>query len=408
MHMPDENFHGMIEPKDGVTLKDVTLAVEQSIRKPVGSKPLTSIAGPGDKVTIVVDDATSPAPSSLLIPSITAELSQAGVKQEDTVLLVATGLHRSPTEGEIRGIVGVTSNAGLKISMHDCRSQRLLHIGRTSRGTNVSVNETFGKANVRILTGDVELHPYAGYGGGRKSVLPGISGEETILHNHGFSMHPNARPGLLDNNPVNEDMIEAAEMANVDFIVNSVLDWKNEVVSVVSGDVHRAFLKGTEVVDGMFKIACESQVDIAVVSPGGYPRDLTLYQALRAIHQIRDVVKEGGAIVLAAECLEGHGNETFREWMTRFDTSREMEREIKRQFTIGGREALYLKRILEKIQIYLVSAIPDYYVSNVFGMRPSRNRKCRVTECVEKHRKELQGGCRAVWYFGTPCTSRTR
>jgi nickel-dependent lactate racemase len=388
MRIPDENYHGMIEPKDQGAVEDSTLAITQSIQKPVGSKPLTSIAKAKDKVTIVVDDATRPTPTSLLIPSITAELTKSGVRREDITLLIATGLHRAPTKEEIQGIGGVNSNAGLKILVHDCRSQGLLHIGSTSHGTNVSVNETFAKADIRILTGDVELHPYAGYGGGRKSVLPGISAEETISQNHALSMHPNARPGVLDRNPVNEDMSEAAEMAKVDFIANVVLNAKGEIVSVASGDIHQAFLKGTRVVDDMFKIECDSKVDIAVVSTGGYPRDLTLYEALRAIHLTLDIVKEGGAMVLAAECLEGHGNQTFREWMTRFDGSREMEREIKRQFTVGAHEARYLMKVLEKVTIYLVSAIPDYYVSSIFKMRPSRTANAALQSALRNIGKD--------------------
>ena len=373
VNVPDEGFQGILEQRDEALTSDPALAVSRAIENPVDSRPLDSLASSGEKVAIVVDDATRPVPTSLLLPPVMAKLSDAGVKMEDVTLIVATGMHRAPTDLEITRLVGADLIKRVRVVGHDCKSGDLVHVGDTSRGTKVYLNKDFVNADVKILTGDVELHYFAGYGGGRKSVLPGISGLQTITHNHGLLLHDNARPGVLDGNPVNEDMTEAATMVEVDFILNVVLNKRNEAVRAFAGDLHKAFMSGVQVVDGLCKVPCETRADIAIVSAGGSPRDINLYQALKAVHHALDIVNEGGVIVLVAECPEGHGNDTFRDWMIRYNEVRELEQEIKRRFVLGGHKAYYLMKALQKVKIYLVSTIPDYYVSTVFKLRPSRS-----------------------------------
>jgi len=373
VNIPDEGFQGIIESKDESSANDQLLAVSQALEHPVDSKPLDSLVSAGEKVAIVVDDATRPAVMSLSLDPLMTQLSRAGVKMEDTTVIVGTGMHRPPTDREIAGLVGADLVKRVRVVGHNCKGEDLMYVGDTSRGTKVYLNKEFVEADVRILTGDVELHYFAGYGGGRKSVLPGISGAQTIAHNHALLLHPKAQPGILDGNPVNEDMAEAATMAKVDFILNVVLNRRNEIARAFSGNLHKAFMNGVQVVDDMCKVPCEATADIAVVSPGGSPRDVNLYQALKAVHHTLEIVNEGGAIVLIAECSEGHGNDTFREWMIRYDETRLMEQEIKKRFVVGGHKAYYLTKALQKVKIYLLSTIPDHYASSVFKLRPSRS-----------------------------------
>jgi len=370
--IPDESFQGIIESKDEASVRDPMLEITHALENPIDSEPLASLASAGEKVAVVIDDATRPTPIHLPISPLTTQLSRAGIKIEDITVIVGTGMHRSATGEEIAALVGTELAGQVKIVNHDCKAEDLVHLGDTSHGTQIYVNKEFAKADVRILTGDVELHYFAGYGGGRKSVLPGISGAQTILQNHALLLHPKAQPGVLDGNPVSEDMAEAADMAKVDFILNVVLNRRNEIVRAFSGNLHKAFMSGVQTVDKICKAPCETKADIAVVSAGGSPRDINLYQALKAVHHTLNLVNEGGAIVLIAECPEGHGNETFREWMIKFDELRRMEQEIKKRFVIGGHKAYHLTKALERVKIYLLSTIPDYYVSNVFKLHPSR------------------------------------
>lgn len=372
MKIPDENFQGIIEPNDEVSAADPLLEISQALENPANSKRLASSLSLGERVAVVIDDVTRPSPTNILIGPLVTRLTDLGARAEDITLIIATGMHRPATSEEITRLIGAELAGKIRTVNHDCRAEDLTYLGDTAYGTKVYVNKEFATADIKILTGDVELHYFAGYGGGRKSVLPGISGAQTTMHNHSLMLHPKARPGVLEGNPVSEDMTQAAEMAKVDFILNVVLNRKREIVKAFSGNLHGAFMNGVQLVDKISKVPCEAKADIAVVSAGGKPRDVSLYQALKAVHHTMGIVKDGGAIVLIAECPEGHGNDTFREWMIKFSDLRRMEREIKRRFAIGGHKAYLMTKALERVKIYLVSAIPDYYVSNVFRLRPSR------------------------------------
>jgi nickel-dependent lactate racemase len=234
------------------------------------------------------------------------------------------------------------------------------------------LNKVFAEANLRILTGEIGLHYYAGYDGGRKSVLPAISGEETIQHNHAMILNPNSRTGVLEGNPVHEDMAEAAELVDVHFIVNVVTNSRRELVHAFAGHPQQAFSEGVKLVDEMYKVPIEKRADIVIVSPGGHPHDIDLYQAYKGVDSAINAVKRGGVIVWAAECPEGHGNDVFYEWMTKFKEIREMETEIKRHFRLGGHKAYFLLRALQRVQIILVSTMPDYYAAGVFKLRTAR------------------------------------
>ena len=185
-----------------------------------------------------------------------------------------------------------------------------------THGNKVYLNRTFAEADVKVLLGDVGFHYYAGYGGGRKSVLPAVSGEETIKHNHALLLHASAKTGVLAGNPVHEDMTEAAKLAKVDFMLNVVINSKGEIVKAFAGDLEQAFLEAVKLVDAMYRIVVDRRADIVVVSPGGYPADLNLYQSYKAVDNALEVVKRGGVIILVAECPEGHGNQVFYDWMS--------------------------------------------------------------------------------------------
>jgi len=166
--------------------------------------------------------------------------------------------------------------------------------------------------------------------------------------------------------------VEAARMAKVDFILNVVLNSKGEIVRAFAGDMEQAFHEGVKLVDEMYRIPVDRRADIVVVSPGGYPADVNFFQAYKGVDSALEVVKRGGVIILAAECPEGHGNQVFYDWMVKFKDLKAVEREIRRNFVLGGHKAYYLMKALQKAQIILVSAMPDYYAVNVFRLKTAR------------------------------------
>jgi len=367
------NFLGAIEPKERAGVKDPRAEVERALSEPIGAKRLGEIAKSGDKVAIVVDDMTRATPSHVIVPPVLDELNRAGVKDEDVTVVFGCGTHRAVKPEEMKTLLGEETLKRVRTVSHDCNVKDLPLLGKTRTfGTKVYVNRFFAEANVRVLTGDIGLHYYAGYGGGRKSVLPAVTGAETIQHNHAMILDSRARTGVLEGNPVHVDMVEAAKLAKADFIVNIVTNSKLELVRAFAGDVEQAFNEGVKLVDEMYKVPVERRADIVVVSPGGHPFDIDLYQAYKGVDNALDAVKRGGVIVWVAECPEGHGNEVFLEWMTRFKDLKEMETEIKRRFRLGGHKAYYLLRALQKVQIILVSTMPDYHATGVFRLRTAR------------------------------------
>jgi nickel-dependent lactate racemase len=367
------NLLGSIEPREKSGVPDARAEVERALKEPIGSRRLCEIAKPEHKVAIVVDDATRPAPSHVMVPPILDELGNAGVKDENITIIFGCGTHRAVTGEEAVRLLGEGVLKRVRAISHDFKAQDLVYVGTTPKyGTKVYLNRVFAEADLKILTGDICFHYYAGYGGGRKSVLPGVAGEETIKANHAMLLHPNARTGVLDGNPVHEDMVEAARLAKVDFILNVVLNSKGEIVRAFAGDMEQAFHEGVKLVDEMYRIPVDRRADIVVVSPGGYPADVNLFQAYKGVDSALEVVKRGGVIILAAECPEGHGNQVFYDWMVKFKDLKAVEREIRRNFVLGGHKAYYLMKALQKAQIILVSAMPDYYAVNVFRLKTAR------------------------------------
>lgn len=254
------------------------------------------------------------------------------------------------------------------------------------------INRIFAEADVRVLLGDVNYHYYAGYGGGRKSVLPAVSGEITIKQNHALMVSSNAKAGNLQDNPVHIDMTEAARLAKVDFILNIVENKEGKIVRAFAGDLEAAFLEAVKLVDEMYRVYVDRRAEIVVVSSGGHPADINLYQACKGLDNALDVVKRGGVIILVAECLEGHGNQVFYDWMSRLGDQKTVEKEIKRNFLIGGHKAYYLLKALQNHPLILVSTLPDFYATSIFKFKTARAINDALNEAFK-----LTGSASRVW-----------
>ena len=395
VRVPARNLLGTIEPADREGVVDPKAEVERALKEPVpiGQRRLSEIAKPESKVAIVVDDHTRKAPSEAMLLPVLAELNLAGVSDGNITIIFGCGTHRPVKAEEAALLIGAEVLKRVKAVSHDCRSSDLVQVGTTkTHGNKVFVNRTFAEADVRVLLGDVGFHYYAGYGGGRKSVLPAVCGEETIKQNHALLLHANAKTGYLEDNPVHRDMTEAAHLVKVDFIVNVVENKKGEIVKAFAGDLDQAFQEAVSLVDEMYRVTIDRRADILVASAGGYPADLNLYQSYKALDNVMDAVKRGGVIILVAECPEGHGNQVFYDWMTRFSDIKNVEREIRRNFVLGGHKAYYLLKSLQNHQIILVSSMPDYYATSIFKLKTARAVNDALAEALK-----LTGSASRVW-----------
>lgn len=393
VRIPVRNLLGSIEPKEQAGVPDARGEIERALREPIGSRRLSEIAKPEHKVAIVVDDFTRSTPSHAMILPVLAELNAAGVKDENVTVIFGCGTHRAVKPEEAASLLGEEALKRVKAISHDCKAPDLVYVGKTKTHDNkVYLNRVFAEADVKVLLGDVGFHYYAGYGGGRKSVLPAVAGAETIQHNHAMLLHASARTGVLEGNPVHVDMTEAARLAKVDFILNVVTNSKDEIVKAFAGDLELAFNEAVKLVDEMYRVPVDQRADIVVVSAGGYPADIDLYQAYKAVDNALEVAKRNGVIILVAECVEGHGNAVFYDWMTRLGDLKKVEHEIKRNFVMGGHKAYYLLRALQRHQIILVSSMPDYYATNIFKLKTARAVNDALSEAFR-----MAGSAAKVW-----------
>lgn len=273
-----------------------------------GSAPLAQIVKPGDRVVIVHSDITRATPNDRMLPVVIGELEGAGVRSKDIVLLNALGTHRRQTDSELRRMLGDALVDNYCCLQHDSLDDaQLVSLGTTKLGHPVRINRTYMEADVKILTGFIEPHLFAGFSGGPKAVLPALAGAESVLSNHGYAMvgHPAAIWGVTAGNPIWEEMMEVALRTEPDFLLNVALNAEREITGVFAGDLVAAHRQGIEFVRRQAMVTVDELYDIAITTNSGYPLDQNLYQCVKGMRAAQQVVREGGAIILAGACQDG-------------------------------------------------------------------------------------------------------
>ncbi len=286
-------------------------AVLDALRSPIGSRPLRERLGRNDRVVVITTDNTRACPDDRILPPILAEL-EAVVPGNNITIVIALGLHPPLTRAEMARKLGRRIVASYEVVNHD--PGQAAYLGETSRGLPVEVNSRVAAADFRVSTGFIEPHFFAGFSGGRKSIAPGVSSARAIRANHSYAMleHPAARAGVLEGNPIHEDMLEQAAMARLDFIVNVLLNRDGEITHVFAGDLKAAHEAGCRQARENVLVRLDRPADITLTTGGGAPLDLDLYQAVKGIDTAARVTREGGIIVVAASCHRGVGPEEFR------------------------------------------------------------------------------------------------
>jgi nickel-dependent lactate racemase len=266
-----------------------------------------------------------------------------------------------------------------------------VHLGKTSYGTPIDIFKPVSEAVRRICLGNIEYHYFAGYSGGAKAIMPGVSTRHAIQYNHSFMVNPLARAGSMDDNPVRIDIEEAVRCLSIDFILNVVLDEKKNIIKAVSGHHVLAHREGCAFLDQLYQAEIPEKADIVVATPGGYPKDINLYQAQKALDNAQHAVRNGGIIILVASCVEGLGEEVFERWMLHATSPDSMIRDIKINFELGGHKAAAIGLALKKASIYLVSDMDEAFVRKLF-FQPFRD----VDEALEKAFAEQGGHAKVI------------
>lgn len=305
--LPVKNFADLITIEEPVGAKWPD-ALESALRNPVKSRPLAELVRGHKQVAIIIPDSTRGVPVAQILPQLVTTLAAEGLGLDTITVVVATGVHRPATPEEIDDLLGPLKGK-IKIISHDAfNKEELVFLGTTTRGTPVEVNRTVYECDFRIAIGKVEPHEFAGFSGGRKAILPGVSAERTIEINHRPEMLlvPEARPGVLEGNPVSEDMVEAARMLGLDFVVNVVQGAAGEILEVFAGDMEAAHQAAAQYLRSFCQVDLKRKPDIVVTTPGK-PLNIDFYQALKAIIALEHVIAPGGTIVLYSACPDGLG-----------------------------------------------------------------------------------------------------
>jgi len=336
--------------------------VRRSLVEPIGSPTLAEIVRPGEKIVIITSDITRYTGSELYLPILVEHLNALGVPDGDIEILIGLGIHRRQTEAEHRKILGPLLGR-VKVFDHDCDNPaQLVDLGPTASGLPVQINRRVMDADRVIVTGTVGLHYFAGFGGGRKGLVPGVASRKTCMATH-FAVfnppeiggkHPGAVTGRLSGNPVHEAILEAALKVQPDFLLNTVLTPGKRIFRVFCGDLERAHLAACDLAGELYTVPLERQADLAVISCGGYPKDINFIQAHKALDYGVNAVRPGGTVILLAACPDSFGHDTFFDWF-RYQDLEDFETALRDNYQINGQTAFSTLTKARTWRVILVS-----------------------------------------------------
>jgi lactate racemase len=321
-------------PRELPRVSDVGAEIRRAMAEPIGSPPLRDVAAGRRDAVVVINDITRPAPSKDMLAAILEELRIAGIRETAVTVVIATGNHRPNSPGEIAGMIGEEFARRLRVVNHACEDDgALTAISAPGVDIPIRVNSYVATASLKILTGLIAPHQAAGYSGGRKSLTPGVAALETIAKQHSFPIRPyHPAMGWMKGNPFHEVAVTVARTVRIDFIVNVVKNCRGEVVHAVAGHVEAAHEAGVAVCEQSWVVTFPQKYDVVIVTPGGFPRDIDLHQAQKAMSTAELVVSDGGVIVLLAECADGIGK--FAAWLKGAKSPRDViERFTREGFT---------------------------------------------------------------------------
>ncbi len=368
----DSKILGVMLPNSKPPLKNAIEEVRACLASPEGTPPLESMLRERapKKLVIVVNDITRPTPYSVLFPPLMEVIAKAGISDAHVTLVTATGIHDPHTPEQNVQVYGADICARYRIVSHNATDKAgLVYKGKLPSGYDFWLNKLVDEADFLITLGVVMPHYFAGFSGGRKSILPGVAGKETVQKNHARMVE------LMDNlppirqNPVSLEMIQAARTAGVDFILNVVVDDSENLVKVVAGDLERAWYKAVEISEAMYMIPIAQQADITISAASGFPRDINLYQSQKALDHADRATKRGGTIILVAECRDGYGEKLFEDFMNRGWTPQQIMDDIKAHFVMGGHKAYGFAKVAAEKNIIMVTSLSEKVVSSCFAKK---------------------------------------
>jgi nickel-dependent lactate racemase len=371
VRVPTKNLLNTVEPKDKAAAQNPQEEIGVALANPLGTLRLSDIAKSGMKVAVALKNSDT-STNQMIVSAVLKELGSAGISENDVTVIVAHDPFRPYVVSQRMPVLGDLLSSRVSVVLHNPSEGEYIDVGKTSRGINVSLNKAFAEADMKVVAGVVEPHPFAGYGGGREIILPGVSSLDTVRQNLLLALDGKAERGVVVGNPVHEDMVEASRLAGVDFALNVVRNGGFEVVKGFAGNVEAAFNEAAKFADEVCRIPIDGRADIVFLSPGGFPFDGSLFEACTCLDVGVEAAKRGKPVVLVAECVNGHGDKEFSEAMSRFDSPKALVKHLRRHFSVGGLMAYRLMSFAQTFVLYLVSIVPQYYVSESYKLKAAR------------------------------------
>lgn len=389
--LEENNLLGILTGNKAKTLKDPLAKIEKLLNSPIQSSSLEQLIKnkKTQNILIIVNDVTRPTPYHILLPPLLHKLKQVGIKKDNITFLIATGAHRGNTEEENIKIFGEKLTSSYRFLNHSCDDDKLIDLGDLKSGNRLFVNPEVEKADFIITTGVIVPHYIAGFSGGRKSIHPGICGRKTIEQNHAQMVHPKAVTGNIIENPAHEEMLEAALKVNVDFNFNAITDEDGNIIEIVAGALVDSWQEGVKISKKAYFSPISEKADVVFTSAGGYPKDINIYQAQKALDNAYHAVKPGGTIVLIAECREGIGNSVCMQWIEEAQSIQDIEERLKKRFVLGGHKAYAIAKVAKEMDIILLSSMEKNLTKKLF-MIPVENIQQAVNLVKEKHGNNFQ------------------
>jgi nickel-dependent lactate racemase len=359
--VPEENLLGIIQ-KDVPASAPEEAVIREALANPIGTPRLRDIVKPGETVCVVISDITRAYHRPwIFLPFIVKELNEAGIQDKDIRFLGAIGYHRAHTAEEHAKLLGPELSRRFKITDHDCLDKNnLVNLGVTSRGTPITINRIAATADRLVLTGCCTYHPWVGWGGGKKALLPGIAAFESIQRNHPLTMdetgrqRPEVRSGNVENNPIHLDMLEFGLKVNPTFLFNVIMGHDGKIARAVCGDLVAAHEAGWKIVDDLYSVPIHELADITISSQGGYPKDIDVCQTGKAIYHTREATKPGGTMIILSDCSEGLGPPDANSIFLGCSTNAEREKEVRNLFTVPKYVSYYMCTAAERWNIIIV------------------------------------------------------
>jgi lactate racemase len=382
LNIPYKNYLKIDEENNKYKAINEGQIIINALNNPIGSEKLFVLAKNKNKAVILVSDITRPCPSYKFLPFLVDELEQASVKE--IKIIFGLGIHRKHTEEEKKNLVG--EKIYNKYKLTDFEESECKLIGKTKRGTPVEVFEEVLNSDLVIATGNLEYHYFAGYSGGAKALMPGICSRNTISANHTLMLDDNSIAGVFNDNPLRQDIEEVGKIVGIDFIYNVILDDHKNIIAAFSGKNNDAFIEGIKLYDQIYKKEVKEKADIVITSPGGFPKDINLYQAQKALDNVKEIVKTGGEIILVASCMEGFGENKFEEWMMHARDYQKLYKRIKEKFVLGGHKALAISKIMTKSDISIFSDF-DKNMTEKIGFKKVYDLQGHIDERLRQNSK---------------------